>query len=165
MFIIGLAFLVFLVKQTNGLEGVIMSLREDITALNDSVNALEDRVAALPDAGALQAALDAERAAAIELAAAEDAEDVEQNNAVASAQAETNALIAEIADAKAGLADLKSDIDAIAAEDVEAEEPVEEPVAETPAEETPAEPAVDPVLSGEVETEYTGEPSTATEES
>lgn len=138
------------IKETN------MSVETKIQALNEAVADLSDRVAALPNAGLvaeLEAAIAAERAAAVDLAALEKQEDVDQNAELAEAQGEVDRLIAEALANEAALDAVKADVDAIAkAPEVEPEEPVvDEPVEEV----VPEDDAVVP---------YEGEPATATDE-
>lgn len=82
-----------------GLEETMADLTAEVAALRDAVSGVSARVDALvgPLTDAVREAQDAlatEREAAANLAAAEDQEDVEQNQALADAQAATDAALA-----------------------------------------------------------------------
>jgi len=116
-----------------GLEVTMADLQTEVANLRDAVTGVSQRVDALvgPLTNAVQeaqAALAAERETAANLAAAEDAEDVAQNQALADAQAATDA----------ALANAQSAADEISAETARlnsiAQQPTEEPAPEQPTE-------------------------------
>lgn len=140
-------------KFTGGfseLEDKLSALSEKIDELQAAIDAVIERVdgkfSQLADALAVVTAdLEAERQAAVELAALEDAEDVAQNAALAEAQAATDAAIAE---AQAAADEISGEIERLhsVAADVAPEEPVEEPVDEPVDEPAPVdEPVEEPV--------------------
>lgn len=122
-----------------GLEEQMADLTTEVANLREAVSGVSARVDALvgPLTDAVreaQDALNAEREAAANLAAAEDQEDVEQNQALADAQARVDQ----------ALADASSAADQISAETARLNEvaaPAEEPTPEQPAEPGPEEPS------------------------
>jgi len=115
------------------LEGKMADLQTEVANLRDAVTGVSQRVDALvgPLTNAVQEAqqaLAAEREAAANLAAAEDAEDVEQNRQLDEAKAATDA----------ALANAQSAADEISAETARlnsiAQQPTEEPAPEQPTE-------------------------------
>lgn len=87
-------------------------LNQSVADLQTAVQGVSDRVNALvgplqDQIATLQSALETERQAAADLAAAEDAEDVGQNQALADAQAATDAALA---DASASADNINSEV-------------------------------------------------------
>lgn len=147
------------VNKFNEIKETQMSLLGKVEELRGAVGDLAARVAALPSAGLvaeLEAAIEAERAAAIALAELEDQEDVEQNAALDEARSEVDRLISEAAEVEAALDGVKSDVEAIAAADVPDPEETEEPDVEVDL-------PLDPEASDD-NVDYEGEPETATED-
>ena len=128
-----------------GLEERMADLTTEVANLREAVSGVSARVDALvgPLTDAVreaQDALNAEREAAANLAAAEDQEDVEQNQALADAQARVDQ----------ALADASSAADQISAETArlnEVAKPAEEPTPEQPTEPGTEEPPSGPVTT------------------
>ena len=141
-------------------EEILMAIAENTAELRASVESLigrvNDLVGPLKDANAtLVNTLAAEREAAAALAASEDAEDVDQNRALADAQAATDEALRVQDAAAAEIAGLKTQIDAVFAPVVE-EPATAEP--EAPAVETPAEPEAPAAEEPAAETPAVDEP-------
>lgn len=145
-------------------EEIFMAIEQNTAELKASVEALigrvNDLVGPLQDANAtLVTTLAAEREAAAALAASEDAEDVEQNRALADAQAATDEALRVQDAASAEIAALKGQIDSVFAPVVEEPAPAEpEAPAEEPATEVPAEPEAPAAEEPAVETPAVDEP-------
>lgn len=138
-------------------EEIFMAITENTAELKASVDRLvgrvNDLVGPLQDANAtLVTTLAAEREAAAALAASEDAEDVEQNRALADAQAATDEALRVQDAAAAEIAGLTTEVDAVFAP------VVEEPATEEPAVETPAEPEAPATEEPAAETPAVDEP-------
>jgi hypothetical protein len=91
-----------------------------MTSLENAVTAMQQAVAdatarfGQTDVGALQAALDAERARYTTLAASDQAHDVEQDAELASAKAETDRLVQQMNDAAGALTQLTDQLNQVA---------------------------------------------------
>ncbi|QGH76454.1 hypothetical protein SEA_DAUBENSKI_182 [Streptomyces phage Daubenski] len=115
-----------------GLEERMADLTTEVAALREAVSGVSARVDALvgPLTDAVreaQDALAAERQAAADLAAAEDAEDVEQNNALMEAQAATDAALANAQQAADEISVETARLNQVA-QPAQPEEPTEPPV-------------------------------------
>jgi hypothetical protein len=129
-----------LLTSSEEVKTIMANLNESGANVQAAVDAVSARVAdlvnPLRDAlAATQEDLAAERAAYSDLVAAEDAEDVGQNQALADAQAAVDAHLAEAEAAVAQIDEQVAELNEVAAA------PVEEPVDETPVEEPVVEPA------------------------
>lgn len=121
-----------LLTSIKEVKSIMADLNASVEALRAAVTGVSERVAGLvgPLRDALAAAqesLEAERAAAVDLATAEDVEDAEQNAALANAQADVDAKLAEAEAAVGRIDTVVADLNEIAAQ----AEPVpadEEPV-------------------------------------
>lgn len=150
-------------------ERIMSALSDAVASVKAAVQGVSDRFGAGTDGSSvvadLQAAIEAERARATELAAAEAAEDVEQDAALAEARAATDAALAEISGAVQELGGVTDQLNSIGAavSDAPDDQPVGEvpvdipapdadvqspPEAETPAE-APADMSGDPVVPTE----------------
>ncbi|QNN98402.1 hypothetical protein SEA_LILMARTIN_189 [Streptomyces phage LilMartin] len=115
-----------------GLEERMADLTTEVAALREAVSGVSARVDALvgPLTDAVreaQEALAAERQAAADLAAAEDAEDVAQNNALMEAQAATDAALANAQSAADEISVETARLNQVA-QPAQPEEPTEPPV-------------------------------------
>jgi hypothetical protein len=142
-------------------EEIFMAIEQNTAELKASVDRLvgrvNDLVGPLQDANAtLVTTLAAEREAAAALNASEEAEDVEQNRALADAQAATDEALRVQDAAAAEIAGLTTEVDAVFAAPVVEEPATAEP--EAPAVETPAEPEAPAAEEPAAETPAVDEP-------
>lgn len=130
-------------------EEIVMAISEEIAGLRQSVEDLVGRVAAATDGliaanEDLRASLEEERRLAAELAAAEDAEDVEQNAALEEARAATDAALKANDDAVTEIANLRETVDGTLAEDGEGPGDQPAPPGDLPAEVPETDPEAEP---------------------
>lgn len=130
-----------------GVEQQLSDLTASVDELQLAVQGVSERVDALVNSTQVKldeavAALETERQAAADLAAAEDAEDVAQNAALAEAKAATDAALADAATAAGEIRDAVSNLNAVApSADPTEPQPEPEPSPEPEPTEPPVEPA------------------------